>query len=148
MKNSIMFFWIGWSIWVSASLIYNLNKQYKWTLQRAIKTGKRKFWFVKIKVHLWENNGQWEFHLPETYKEPSRTYLKNHSQEIELFVEELRPLDGDNYYYFAAIDKLTADWDYRFYKQSRGSFNTFHVAKFLVLEKYPVVIKQGILIKK
>ena len=115
--------------------IHNIWKIFNISLWLSIKRNKRKFYYIRAKVSLWEDDGRYEFGLPEQYKQIYQDYLKNHTTEINQLVEMLKT-EIDGVYYFAAVDR-EGKWDWAFRDASRRSFSMFHINKQLVLEMKP-----------
>lgn len=125
-------------IWVVFIILYclkNLWDSFHLSLAWQVWRKKRKFYWVKIKCFLWEDDGKYEFNNPEIFKEPYQIYLKNHPYEVEQLVEVLET--QTNRYYFAAVDRV-GERDYSFKNKARILFNTFHVDAGLVQEIKPL----------
>ncbi len=129
------------TIFVLLFYIYILGFLYNsFHIKLAIDTirGKRKFFYIKAKCHLWEEDGSFEFSNPDIFKEPCKTYLKNHPYEFECLVEELKTdIRPEERYYFVPVER-NGQWNYSFRDKSRKSFCTFHIERNMVIEKKPI----------
>lgn len=122
-------FWI----WLGYCLYHNFHIRLGLDCWR----GKRKFVYIKAKCHLREDDGKFEFWNLAIFKEPYKTYLKNHPYEFEQLVEILETRAENERIYFVAVDRK-GEWDYSFRDKARISFATFHIEKDFILEQWPV----------
>ena len=127
MKISLVIFWSLMVTWWIATLYKGYNIQLGLDCWR----GKRKFYYLKAKCHLWEDDGRFEFWKPEAFKHPHQDYLIKHPYEFEQLVEVLKSNTGK--LYFAAVQR-NGEWDWSFRDKSRLSFATFHIHSSLVIE--------------
>jgi len=126
--------YIFWSLYLVWFAFY-LAKQFNLKLAYEVAKGKRKFSYLKIKVSIWPDTGQYEFRKPETFKEPYRTHLKNHTVEILQLVEILE--ESDEIVFCAGADSI-GNWDFSFRDKSRLPFSSVHIDKSLIMEITPV----------
>lgn len=127
-------FWTFITLWIIVSILNSLNFGLWWNVKKA----KVKYFFIKAKASLWEDNGRWEFWLPEKFKKEVRGYFETHQVEFEQLVEDCES-DSDRRFFGAVTEQ--GKTDYSFGDKSRTNSNLFFISPELIIEKKPAILR-------